>query len=194
MEDDKCHETKDFNEPSNKSDEPQKLPLQTEQTQDHDSIFDLRTRRGQILFFGVTFLTAILIQCLPKDTFTHLIDVKFNKMQYACMNETTVVIENVEKEVEKRPKYFMYPEYGPHLQHVRNILDRIGMQQVYNETDDWDLMWAHEHPFTNLNLKNLKVKQRVNHFPGTGFITNKIDLATTDLKYIPKVIMLYAFV
>ena len=57
-----------------------------------------------------------------------------------------------------------------------------------NETNDWDLLWAHDYPFTKLraNLTQLKPHQRVNHFPGCGFITNKVDLSTTELKYIPK--------
>lgn len=31
----------------------------------------------------------------------------------------------------------------------------------------------------------LKPHQKVNHYPGTGFLTNKVDLATTPSKYIP---------
>lgn len=31
----------------------------------------------------------------------------------------------------------------------------------------------------------MKFHQRVNHFPGCGYITNKVDLATTDLPFIP---------
>lgn len=27
---------------------------------------------------------------------------------------------------------------------------------------------------------------QVNHFPGSGFITNKVNLATSGLKYVPK--------
>ena len=31
----------------------------------------------------------------------------------------------------------------------------------------------------------LKAHQKVNHYPGTGYLTNKVDLATTRNKYIP---------
>lgn len=50
------------------------------------------------------------------------------------------------------------------------------------------MLWSHDYPFRALypNLHRLKQSQRVNHFPGTGFITNKVDLATSDSKYIPK--------
>lgn len=34
-------------------------------------------------------------------------------------------------------------------------------------------------------LKNLRPHQKVNHFPGCGYITNKVNLATTNIKYIP---------
>lgn len=69
------------------------------------------------------------------------------------------------------------------------VLNRLSFERINeNETDEWDLLWAHDYPFTKLraNLSVLKPHQRVNHFPGCGFITNKVDLSTTDLKYIPK--------
>lgn len=34
-------------------------------------------------------------------------------------------------------------------------------------------------------MHHLLPHQKVNHFPGSGFITNKVDLATSGLKYIP---------
>lgn len=34
-------------------------------------------------------------------------------------------------------------------------------------------------------MKQLHPHQRVNKFPGSGYITNKVDLATSGLKYIP---------
>ena len=56
-----------------------------------------------------------------------------------------------------------------------------------NESSTADLLWAHDYPFTKIRSKviNLEPHQKVNHFPGCGFITNKIDLATTKLKHIP---------
>jgi len=32
----------------------------------------------------------------------------------------------------------------------------------------------------------LKPHQKVNHFPGMGFITNKMDRATSDIPFVPK--------
>lgn len=73
------------------------------------------------------------------------------------------------------------------LKHVHLVLERVGFEKSSNETD-WNLLWAHDFPFTALypSMKNLKPHQRVNHIPGIGFITNKVNLATTDSKYIPK--------
>lgn len=34
-------------------------------------------------------------------------------------------------------------------------------------------------------MLDLKPHQKVNHIPGCGFITNKVDLSTSKLKYIP---------
>lgn len=44
---------------------------------------------------------------------------------------------------------------------------------------------SHDYPFDS-SLKKLENHQRINHFPGSGFITNKVSLATTDLLHIPK--------
>lgn len=73
------------------------------------------------------------------------------------------------------------------LKHVHLVLDRIGYEKSTNETP-WNLLWSHDYPFRALypNMHKLKPNQKVNHFPGTGFITNKVDLATSDSKYIPK--------
>ncbi|KAJ0176252.1 hypothetical protein K1T71_008426 [Dendrolimus kikuchii] len=73
------------------------------------------------------------------------------------------------------------------LKHVHLVLNRLNYEQTTNYTD-WNLLWSHDYPFRLLypNLHNLKPHQKVNHFPGTGFITSKVDLATSESKYIPK--------
>lgn len=57
-----------------------------------------------------------------------------------------------------------------------------------NEMETADLLWAHDYPFTKLRPKILSLKphQKVNHFPGCGYITNKVDFATTNMKYVPR--------
>lgn len=75
-----------------------------------------------------------------------------------------------------------------YLRHVFEIFERVGYQWTNGTVDsDWDILWSHDYPFANSKFfKELKSHQRVNHFPGSGFITNKVGLATTDLLHIPK--------
>ena len=61
-------------------------------------------------------------------------------------------------------------------------------KEDFNTTDDWDVMWAHDYPFKKIRDKMLAMKpgQKVNKFPGSGFITNKVNLATSGLKNVPQ--------
>lgn len=74
-----------------------------------------------------------------------------------------------------------------YLKHVFAVLDRLGYKNNPNSSD-WDLLWAHDYPFRTLyaQIYNMKPHQRVNHFPGCGYITNKVDLSTSSLNYIPR--------
>ncbi|KZC11297.1 Tubulin polyglutamylase TTLL6 [Dufourea novaeangliae] len=88
---------------------------------------------------------------------------------------------------EKRPVYRLYARSNDtgYLKHVFAVLNRLGFQQSDNDSD-WDLLWAHDYPFRVLssNLSKLEAHQRVNHFPGCGYITNKVDLSITEGRYI----------
>uniref|UniRef100_A0A2A4JIW4 Uncharacterized protein n=1 Tax=Heliothis virescens TaxID=7102 RepID=A0A2A4JIW4_HELVI len=91
----------------------------------------------------------------------------------------------------ERPKYCVYPntpeanDLNGFLKHVHLVLERLGYEKSTNETP-WNLLWAHETPFKDMNLRNLSANQKFNHFPGAGYITSKVDLATSESKYIPK--------
>lgn len=89
----------------------------------------------------------------------------------------------------KKPTYWIYGSGGEgQWVHVNKVLKRLGFDRVTeNESDTADLLWAHDYPFTKLRSKMLTLKphQKVNHLPGCGFITNKVDLATTKMKYVP---------
>lgn len=97
------------------------------------------------------------------------------------------------KEQMPQNRYWVYSAYKNVdnregiLKHVHLVLNRINYIQTTNDTD-WNLLWSHDYPFRSLypNLHKLKSHQKVNHFPGTGFITNKVDLATSESEYIPK--------
>jgi len=69
-----------------------------------------------------------------------------------------------------------------HLKHVYSVFERVGYQTTENNNSDWDVLWAHDYPFQALqaSLKNLKANQKVNKFPGTGYITTKVSLATSS--------------
>lgn len=74
-----------------------------------------------------------------------------------------------------------------YLKHVFAVFDRIGYA-VGDSESKWDVLWSHEYPFEILSKKmaDLRPHQKVNHFPGTGFITNKVSLATSpNNPYIP---------
>lgn len=89
----------------------------------------------------------------------------------------------------KKPSYWIYGA-GSEGQwvHVNKVLRRLGFERVQeNQSATADLLWAHDYPFTKLRSKILELQphQKVNHIPGCGFLTNKVDLATTKLKVIP---------
>ncbi|XP_014238738.1 tubulin polyglutamylase TTLL6, partial [Trichogramma pretiosum] len=92
---------------------------------------------------------------------------------------------------EKRPVYWLYnakePRSTGHLKHVIRVLERLGFERGSNESD-WDLLWAHDYPFKNLysQLYQPKPHQLINHFPGCGYITNKVDLSTSEGDFLPK--------
>lgn len=89
---------------------------------------------------------------------------------------------------DRRPIYWVYgknPDSG-YLKHVYAVLDRLGFERGTNYSD-WDLLWAHDYPFRALYpiLNALKPHQKVNHIPGCGYITNKVDLSTSESKHLP---------
>lgn len=151
---------------------------------------DLRTAQGQIVFLLISIALSVLIQSLPSGTIRSV----FNQAEIPLVRTTETVQHECNQTPTdapiKRPTYWIYgkSDNEAHLRHVKYVLQRIGYEKVTNETTDWDLLWAHDYPFRTLypKLHNLKTHQKVNHFPGCGFITNKVDLATTDLEFIPK--------
>lgn len=74
-----------------------------------------------------------------------------------------------------------------YLKHVTNVFSRLGYN-LANDGDDWDVLWSHNYPFRELKtmMVNLKPHQKVNHFPGSGYISNKVNLAISGLPHVPK--------
>nr|CAH0112389.1 unnamed protein product [Daphnia galeata] len=71
-----------------------------------------------------------------------------------------------------------------YLEHVFTLLERAGYVRGRIYSSDWNLLWAYEYPFRVLKtqLVNLAKHKKVNHFPGSGYITNKVNLATSGKK------------
>ncbi|KAK3093406.1 hypothetical protein FSP39_015196 [Pinctada imbricata] len=74
-----------------------------------------------------------------------------------------------------------------YLKHVFAVFDRLGYT-VGDSKSDWDVLWSHEYPFEALakQISALKPHQKVNHFPASGYITNKVSLVTSPNQYIPR--------
>ncbi|RUS85192.1 hypothetical protein EGW08_007018 [Elysia chlorotica] len=82
-----------------------------------------------------------------------------------------------------------YKNNGPtgFLKHIFRVFDKMGFD-VGDRSSDWAVMWSHDYPFGiyAAEMRSLQLHQKVNHFPGSGFITNKVNLAQTQLSFIPK--------
>ncbi|XP_076044647.1 putative tubulin polyglutamylase ttll-15 isoform X4 [Oratosquilla oratoria] len=134
---------------------------------------------GMALLFGLV-LTALNVYELHRLTKEH--------WSKAHIGRRSAVVEG-------QDQYFGHPiawVRGNHLEtgylsHVTNVLTRIGYE-LGDEKDSWDILWSHNYPFKELKsiMKQLKPHQRVNHFPGSGYISNKLNLATSGLDNIPR--------
>ncbi|KAL7025814.1 hypothetical protein ACKWTF_013648 [Chironomus riparius] len=69
------------------------------------------------------------------------------------------------------------------LRSMKRVFDRMGFRMVNGSEEHWDIMWSIEFPFDSFPEKitnsTIKPNQRINHFPGTPFIGNKLALVTT---------------
>lgn len=75
------------------------------------------------------------------------------------------------------------------LRTIRTVFDSVGHRMVNGSEESWDIMWSLEFPFDRFpeKLINLQPHQRINHFPGMTFLTNKkfLAISTAHSKYIP---------
>ncbi|XP_078593588.1 putative tubulin polyglutamylase ttll-15 isoform X2 [Branchiostoma floridae x Branchiostoma japonicum] len=76
-----------------------------------------------------------------------------------------------------------------YLDHVLAVFKRIGYRRGGPE-EDWDVIWCHEYPFMDPKLTphliNMKRHQKINHWPGGGYVTNKMSLATSEIHFVPQ--------
>ncbi|XP_069969203.1 probable tubulin polyglutamylase ttll-15 isoform X2 [Bactrocera oleae] len=131
-----------------------------------------------LAFLLITITTAVLLEF-------GILDSKLWK--------TKIIIESqpTEASVNNYHKFAIYPPFTPsdiHLYHVIEILEQMGYKQTSINDESWNLLWAHEYPFHKMGtrMKNILPHQIINHFPGIGFITSKVDLSTASLPFMPK--------
>ena len=143
------------------------------------------------IFGRGNFLALVILVLGVALTAVNVIELK--RMQTTLLNHlpSAGAADTAAMAVQKL-KYVVYGKNidSGYLKHVYRVLDRAGYVRAnYNSTDDWTLMWAHDYPFKKIRpiIMRMKSWQRVNKLPGSGFVTNKVNLATSGLdSRIPK--------
>nr|XP_039264133.1 probable tubulin polyglutamylase ttll-15 [Styela clava] len=73
-----------------------------------------------------------------------------------------------------------------YMNHVKETFKAVGFDRWNEKSGDWDVMWSYEYPFGKaITSTTLKPHQKVNHFPGSGYLTSKGYLAMSKSRYIP---------
>ncbi|CAK9305102.1 unnamed protein product [Gordionus sp. m RMFG-2023] len=69
-----------------------------------------------------------------------------------------------------------------YLDHVIETFKYSGHQIIHDPADGWHILWHHDYPFidTDLGLMSINHNHKINHFPGSGFITSKASLMRYD--------------
>lgn len=128
------------------------------------------------VFFIVITLSAVLVAVYIQ--LTKNISESFKRRNLAnpldngaLFDDTLVVADNMD---------------AGYLDHVVDTLIKFDHKLSFSgsitpnkaqDLDQYNLIWTHDYPFQS--IKKLEPRQRINHFPGTGFITNKVTLSTT---------------
>jgi len=139
-------------------------------------------------------VVMVLVLCLLITTF-NIWTLSSMQAQYSTLLQSNPTGHQTIPSQSTAPTYLVYakhPDSG-YLKHVYNVLERDGyVRGDFNTSTNWDVMWAHDYPFKKIRDRMLKLKpgQRVNKFPGSGYITNKVNLATSGLKNVPQAFQL----
>jgi tubulin monoglycylase TTLL15 len=148
-----------------------------------------RAREGKRLqFLSFTVIAAILVTLLS------IFFIKIDDNSAAKSRNQTSLAENSNQ---KQPKALSYwgvcvKRWNPNgsLRTMNRIFRKLGYKFVNaSNGDNWDILWSIEYPFkskirlqTELFKPMEKFKpamnQRINHFPGIPYITNKGTLGT----------------
>ncbi|KAL4238358.1 Tubulin-tyrosine ligase [Mactra antiquata] len=107
---------------------------------------------------------------------------KYYNARYGGSNGTS------EKRMKKPPVVWIHGNKKGILHHVKIVFEKLGFAVSSGERD-WDVLWAFDNPFIGSMSKlmtQLEPHQRVNHFPGTGYITNEARLLSLKMDSLPK--------
>ncbi|XP_044312902.1 probable tubulin polyglutamylase ttll-15 [Drosophila rhopaloa] len=128
--------------------------------------------RPILIFVAASLITALLLETFPH---TKQFLVKWNVEEY------------LEYQHQPTPTYalLLNGSKEAHLEHVISVLHKLGYKRV-GVNDSWNLLWSHQYPFFKLSLTELGKHQVVNHFPGCGFLTSKVDLSTSRFPFQPQ--------
>ena len=141
-----------------------------------------------IRLLGKTNVIALIILILGVFmTFVNIYQLRSMQREYMSLSHPELSSDAVTT----KPKYAVYGKNidSGYLKHVYNVLHRAGyVRTSYNTSSDWSVLWSHDYPFTKIRPVIMKMNkyQKVNKLPGSGYVTNKVNLATSGFANIPK--------
>ncbi|XP_059478153.1 probable tubulin polyglutamylase ttll-15 isoform X2 [Neocloeon triangulifer] len=135
------------------------------------------TRRGSVFYFLGILLVAF-------GGLAYFYSRLSNKTAIIRTTKTETI--NYKTPPREKPTVLLWCPGVPliHMRHVILVFQRLGYKVTTDVGVEWDVLWAHRYPFDEL-VKKLKPNQRVNKFPSSGFVTQKVELATSGGLGIP---------
>ncbi|XP_078489838.1 putative tubulin polyglutamylase ttll-15 [Ciona intestinalis] len=141
--------------------------------------------RIQYLVIATVFLGFYLL-------FSQVMEIKnLQKKQLHALDAKQFNVNPVQSNTavaSSKPKYWLAAKSAdtPHMEHVRNVFKAAGFDRWDTKTGTWNVMWSYDYPFpSKVSPSNLKPNQLINHFPGSGYLTSKVYLASSKSRYIP---------
>lgn len=139
-------------------------------------------RYSRIYFIFILFLILVAYLFTTKDY--------SGRNVIKCL--PTIIVERV---LPNMPvvKIYGIKEKETKLDIVKKSFSKIGYKiDMNNDSSSWEVLWSYTYPFYSLREEflNLKHYQKINHFPGSGYITQKNNLALLSIDYIPKSFLL----
>ncbi|XP_071802858.1 probable tubulin polyglutamylase ttll-15 [Asterias amurensis] len=139
--------------------------------------------------FPVRILFLIIIALLAGILITVWNVYQLRAMQESHMTGFHSKVEAVGGSDTSKPVYWIHAKRleSGYLDHIMRVFERIGYSRGGPDSE-WDVLWTHDYPFTELSMaiERMEKHQKLNHFPGMGFITQKVQLATSNVEFVPR--------